>query len=208
MPRSVRRFAREAGKFVVRSFIPPLAFFALFEWKGPKPAIAVTVVATLAQVIVHRVRGEKISPFFITSATFTIVFGSMDLFVHEPKYYRLAPFAENFVMGAMFGVTVAMGRPIALWFARALPEQIRPELSPKPGERGGGLEAYLKKVTYAWIAYFFAKAFFFLYLAFVVDLGKLILLRSVIGGSTIALMFAGEVLYRKKIRPRLSGGVN
>src|SRR5262249_553284 len=153
----------------------------VFEWVGPKPAIAVAVLLTLAQFSVHLALRHRISPFFLTASTFTVVFGSMDFLVREPRFFRLALFAENFSLGMIFGATVVLGKPIASWFAEALPAQLRPDLS-------GDIGLYLRKVTIAWVVYFFLKSFLFLYLAFQVDLGELIVLRSVIGGVSLAIM--------------------
>lgn len=190
---------RAAAEFIVKNFVPPIAFFIVFKGWGSKPAIAVAVVMTTLQLALQLIKRYKISPFFLTAATFTLLFGGMDLVAHEPRYYRLAPFAENFIMGSVFLGTVLMGKPIAVWFAQALPPQMRPDLSARPGD-DGDMERYLRRVTFVWIAYFFAKSFLFLYLAFAVDLGRLIVLRAVIGNVTLVLMFGGEIFYRKKLR--------
>lgn len=191
--------ARAGLEFLVRGFIPPLAFLITFEWKGAKPAIAVAIAATLIQLVVHRLRRHVISPFFITASFFTVLFGGLDLVAHSPRFFKLAPAAENILMGLVFAGSVMVGKPIALWFAQALPESVRPSAS---DEAGGDLAAYMRKVTIAWSVYFLAKASLLLYFAFRFDLGELIVLRSVIGGPTLALMFGGELYYRKRIRGR------
>lgn len=193
---------RAALEFVVKNFVPPIAFFIVFQGWGTKPAIAVAIALSVLQLGIQLVKSYKLSPFFLTAATFTLVFGGVDLVAQEPRYYRLAPFAENFVMGSVFLTTVLMGKPLALWFAQALPPIVRPNL----GANGGTeIKRYLKRVTSVWIAYFFAKSFLFLYLAFVVDLGRLIVLRAVIGNVSLVLMFGGEIFYRKKFRRAPSG---
>jgi intracellular septation protein A len=193
---------RAALEFVVKNFVPPIAFFIVFKGWGSKPAIAVAIAMTVLQLGFQFVKNYKLSPFFLTAATFTLVFGGMDLVVSEPRYYRLAPFAENFIMASAFLGTVLLGKPLALWFAQALPPQMRPDLSLHAGTE---MERYLHRVTLVWIAYFFAKSFLFLYLAFVVDLGRLIVLRAIIGNASLVLMFGGEIFYRKKLRRAASG---
>lgn len=188
--------ARTVLQFIFLNFAPPIAFFCVFQLKGAKPAIAVAVVLTVIQVLTHLVLRQRLSPFFLTASAFTALFGCMDFMVHEPRFFRLEPFAENFMLGILFGLTVLANKPIALWFAQAMPVQLRPDLSD-----GTGL--YLRQVTIAWIIYFFTKSAVFLYLAFQVDLGKLIVLRTIIGGVSLAVMFGGEILYRKKIRGRV-----
>jgi uncharacterized membrane protein len=186
---------RTLGEFVGKNFATPIAFFVVFESAGPRPAIAVAVAIALGQLALHLVLRHRISPFFLTASAFTVLFGSMDFLVAEPQFFKLEPFAENVAIGILFAVTVALGKPIALWFAQALPAFIRPELGPDA-------EEYLRKVTLGWIAYFILKALLFLWLAYQVDLGQLILLRSAIGGATLVLMLGGEVFYRKRIRGR------
>jgi uncharacterized membrane protein len=137
----------------------------------------------------------KLSPFFLVASGFTVLFGGMDFFVKEPQFYRLAPFAENAVIGGVFAGTALIGRPIAVWFAQALPPSVRPDLTED-------MAGYLRTLTWIWVAYFFAKAILFLYLAFHVDLGRLIVLRSLIGGLSLIVMFGGEIFYRKRIRGR------
>jgi len=81
--------------------------------------------------------------------------------------------------------------PLALWFAEALPERVRPELG-SPESR-----AYLRRVTGAWVVYFYVKGLLYLWAAKKMDLAELVAFRSAVGGGSLALMFVGEVLYRK-----------
>ena len=182
--------AGSALEFIFKNFATPIAFFLTFQAYGAKPAIALALVVTAVTLLIHLIFKLKISPFFMVAAGFTVVLGSIDLVVSTPRFFRLEPFAQNFLMGAVFLVTVLMKRPIAEWFAAALPASVRPELG--PGSRG-----YLQGVTLAWSIYFFLKSFLFLYLALQVDLGRLVILRSVIGGASLAVMFGGELAYRK-----------
>jgi uncharacterized membrane protein len=71
-----------------------------------------------------------------------------------------------------------------------LPAAFRPKIGP---EMGG----YLRKLTLIWGFYLILKGLIFLYLAYHVNLGHLILLRSLIGGGSLALMIGGEIIYRK-----------
>ena len=179
--------------FVLKNFATPIAFYLTYNWLGAKPAIGLAIATTLVQLGAHRVLGEKVSPFFLTASGFTVLFGMIDLFLASPRYFRLEPAVQNYLMGAVFLFTWFTRAPLALWFAKALPEPLRPALD--SSEQG-----YLRKVTLIWALYFLVKASFFLWLAFQVDLGRLIVLRSLIGGLSLGLMFGGEILYRKKWR--------
>ncbi len=177
--------------YFFRNFATPVAFFILFKLQGPKPAIFLAIAVTLLQVLAHKVQRIPFSPFFIVASGFTVLFGSMDLLSTSPRYFRLEPFAHNFLLASVILVTLFTGHPLAAWFVRALPERFRP---PTTGLAG---QSYLRKLTWVWVGYLYLKSFLFLWLAFRVDLGNLILLRSLIGGGTLVLLFGGEIAYRK-----------
>jgi intracellular septation protein A len=181
---------KNALAYAFRNFATPVAFYLLFRVAGPKPAILLAVVVTLLQVLVHRLQREPFSPFFIVSSGFTVTFGLMDLLSSSPRFFRLEPFAHNALVATVVMVTLFTGHPLAAWFIRALPRRFQPELETEAGR------AYLRQLTWVWVAYLFAKAFLFLYLAFRVDLGQLIVLRSLIGGGSLVLLFGGEIAYR------------
>ena len=189
----------KAGKrwanFFVLNFATPVVFFWAFRAHGAKPAIAFAIGVTLLQVLAHWVRRIRFSPFFIIASGFTVLFGTMDLVVASPRFFRFEPFVHNLVVGAAFAVSLILRKPILAWFARELPEEVRPVA-------GAESERYLRRLTAVWSVYLLVKAFFFLYLALVVDLGTLIVLRSVIGGGTLWLLAAGEIVHRKWWKPR------
>lgn len=186
-------FLKKAISFSLLNFAAPLAFFVLYNLSGPKPAIALAVVSTLIQGGVHIVRRIPMSPFYLTASGFTVVFGGIDLLIASPRFYRLEPFAQNFVLGWTFIISLFTRVSILGWFIAGLPASFRPRF----GTEMGG---YLRRLTLIWGIYFLAKSLVFLYLAFRVNLGNLILLRSIIGGGTLFMMVAGEVIYRTKIR--------
>lgn len=181
--------------FVFQNFLVPVAFFVVFRAQGAKSAIALAVAITLIQVLIQKLRRIPLSPFFLVASLFTIVFGMVDLLLTSPRFFRLQPFLQNFLIGLVFLVTLFRGKPLVEWFAASLPESVKP----KEGELDRG---YLRNTTWAWTIYFFAKAFLFLWLAYTVDLGELVLLRSLIGGLSLVAMFGAEVFYRKVVRPR------
>ena len=176
--------------FLAKNFLVPITFFLLFHWIGPKVAIGVAVVMTAIQIIWDRARGEKLSPFFAVASFFTVAFGLVDLFLRSPRFFKLEPFFQNSLMGLIFAASLITDRPLIVWFAEAMPMRWRPHL-------GSAGVSYLRGVTLVWSLYFFLKAALFLWLAYRVDLGKLVILRSVVGGSTLVLMIVGEIGFRK-----------
>ncbi len=190
----MRKLGKRWANFFVLNFATPVVFFWAFRAYGAKPAISFAIGVTLVQVLAHWVRRVRFSPFFIIASGFTVLFGTMDLLVASPRFFRFEPFVHNLAVGGAFAGSLVLGRPLLIWFARELPEEVRPVLD-TDGEH------YLRRMTLVWTVYLLLKAFFFLYLALVVDLGTLIVLRSVIGGGTLWLLAAGEIAYRKWWKP-------
>ncbi|OFZ22298.1 MAG: hypothetical protein A2X94_02275 [Bdellovibrionales bacterium GWB1_55_8] len=181
--------------FATWNILPPLAFYALFQSYGAKPAVALAIVLSVSHAVLHGTGATRNSPFFLVSSFFTVTFGTLDLIGRTPQFYRFEPFFQNMILGVAFAATVFTRVPIAAWFAEGLPAALRPNSN----EMNNG---YLRKVTGAWAGHFFAKAMVFLYLAFQVTLAELVVLRSLIGGSSLLIMIGGEILIRKRRRLR------
>ena len=177
--------------FALKNFSTPVAFYVTFRWAGAKPAIALAILTTIIQIIAHRLSREKLSPFFIVASGFTVLFGSIDLLIDMPMYFRLEPAVTSLVLGILFGYTVVRGRPLIALFADALPASVRPDQSQIS-------LGYMRKITLIWTFYFFVKAVFFVYIAFRINLGELILLRTFVGGGSGLLLILGEMFYRKR----------
>ena len=176
------------------TFLVPIAFFWLFREYGAKPAIASAVILTVVQVSVLLALRRKISPFFVVAAGFTVVFGSLDLWVADPRFFRFEPAFQSGLIGVIFGLSLWIDLPVIRWFGEALPKSIRPDFA-RAGE-----EAYLRKVTMIWVIYLLVKAVLYGFVAVRIDLGQLILFRAVVGTGSVVLLFAGEIAYRKWIR--------
>lgn len=191
----VQGWRRWAGFFLL-NFATPVAFFIMFQKEGAKPAIALALGVTLVQILVHLVYRIRFSPFFMVATAFTIVFGTTDLVIDRPRFYRLAPAAQNFVIATGFLAAVLGRVPVVEWFAHALPAVVRPDTESREGRD------YLRRLSWIWVGYLYGKSVLFFWLALVVDLGTLILLRAIIGGVTLWGLILGEIYYRKKVRPR------
>ncbi len=190
---SVTERLREILTFALRNFIVPIVFFVTFRLAGPEPAIAFAVGVAVVQTGVFLRWRIPLNPFFIASSAFTVFFGGLDLVFGGARFYRLSPFFHNLVIGTVLFVSLFTRLSLMEWFAHGLPDRFRP----KGGEIGRG---YFRKMTLLWVVYFYLKSVFYLWLAFQVDLGELILLRSVIGNISFAIVFLGEIIYRKALR--------
>lgn len=176
--------------YVLTNFASPIVFYLTFHKIGAKAAIGLTISVTVLQLLFHGFRKQKPTIFFIITTLFVVIFGGVDLFLSTPRFFRFEPFAQNFLIASFFLYTYLAHVPIYSRIAADLPARLRPK-QPLP-------EKYYRQVTLAWVVYLFIKAGFFLFLAFAVNLGELILLRSIIGGGTLLAMLLGELRYRKK----------
>lgn len=176
--------------FILKNFAVPIIFFIVFNGWGPKLAIALAICVTVLQLFGHQIFQVKSSPFFIVSSFFTVSLGSIDLVITSPQFFRLEPFIHNFLIGTLLLFTLFARLPVVEWFINALPDIVRP--------RSGELSAcYLQRVMLIWIVYFYLKSVFYLYLASHVNLGELIILRTLIGSGSMVALFAGELIYRR-----------
>lgn len=177
------------------NFTAPVLFYIAFYGFGAKVAIAIAIISTTIQLLFHWIYSIRMSPFFIAASGFTVGFGSIDLMVQNPRFYRFEPFAQNFAIATLFLLSFLRRFPLLAHLTGALPQIIRPHLSETT-------TSYLRNLTLVWSIYLYLKAGLFLYLAFRLDLGKLILWRSLIGGVTLVLMVLGELGYRKYWRQK------
>jgi intracellular septation protein A len=184
---------KQAVYYTFLNLATPIVFYLAFQLRGAKPAIAFALAVSVVQVIAHLYYRVRMTPLFIVATGFTVLFGTIDLVIHSPRFFRLEPFAQNFVVATVLWVSIFLRIPLAAWFLAGLPRKLRPDLAVLPDD-------YLKKLTFIWIAYLYVKSGIFLYLAYEVDLGELVILRSLIGGGTLFLMFVGEIVYRKWLR--------
>ena len=183
----------DAFRYLFLNFATPLVFYFVFHWKGAKPAIGFAIGVTLVQGGAHVVYRERFSPFFILSSGLILIFGALDLLVQDPRFFRFEPAVQNFGVGSLFWVAQWKKFPVIRVFVQALPRRIQSEfLEPD--------EAYLRRVTWVWVGYLYLKGLFFLYLAVSVDLGALILLKSVVGTGSLLVMMGGEWIFRRVLR--------
>jgi len=179
--------------FIFKNFATPIVFYVAFKFGGPKEAISFAVAVALIQVAAHLAFRWRFSPYFLLSSMFTVTFGGADLFVKAPRFFRLEPFAQNITISMLFLASLWTRRSLVEILAESLPLSFRPIFN--RDDLG-----YLRRLTFIWAGYFFAKAFFFLYLAFRIDLGSLYISRVIFGNLSAVLLLLGEHVYRKKMR--------
>lgn len=183
----------DAFRYLFLNFATPVVFYLVFHWKGAKLAIGFALGVTLLQAGAHGVYRQRFSPFFMLSSGLILGFGLVDLLVRDPRFFRFEPSVQNFLLASIFLLAQFKRFPVIRIFVQALPEKFQSEFL-EPDDQ------YLRKLTWVWIAYLYFKGFFFLYLALHVDLGDLILLKSVLGTGSLLLLVSGEWAYRKWLR--------
>jgi intracellular septation protein A len=179
--------------FVAKNFAAPIVFYASFNIWGAKPAIASAVAISLILGAWFAAKRVRPSPIFLVASVFTVVFGAIDLVIATPTWFRFEPFAQNLIIGSIFLVLQLARVPVAAWFMTGYPKAFQMELTPAN-------LAYLRGITWIWVAYLHAKAAAFYWMALHYDLDDLVVLRTVIGGGTLVLLIGGEILYRKRFR--------
>lgn len=179
-------------EFIAKNFATPIVFYIVFQRLGVKPAIAFGVSVAGLQILAHVYFRWRLSFFFILATGLTVVFGSLDLMVSEPRFFRLEAFFQNFVLGLIFLASLGSQRPMAWRLARSLPVEFQPDFS-RLGKQ------YFLILTQIWGGYLLIKSALFLYLAFRVDLGRLYLFRVVVGNGTAVLLILGEFWVRKRL---------
>ncbi len=166
--------------FFLNLATPATFYWAFHEW-GPKPAIGFAVVVSLLQALSHLIFKVRPSPIFIFASGFTVLFGGIDLWLKTPQFFRFEPFAQNFGV-ASFTLFATLARlPLAYELVKSLPKSIQPKLK-------GPDDPRLRRLTWIWIFYLYVKSGFYLYLAYRVDLGDLILFRTLLGGGSLGVM--------------------
>jgi intracellular septation protein A len=180
--------------YVLTNFAASIVFYLAFHELGAKVAIGLAVFVTGLQLLFHYLKRQRPTIFFIISTVFIMTFGGVDLFIPSPQFFRLEPFFQNFAIASFLLFTYLARVPMLSRFAVDLPARFRPKQVLPP--------QYYRKITLVFIVYLYVKAVLFLFLAFVVDLGLLILLRSIIGGGSLLALFVGEIFYRKSYLAR------
>lgn len=169
------------GYFFLNLATPAAFYWAFYQW-GAKAAIGLAVAVSLLQTLTHLIFRVRPSPIFICATLFTVAFGGLDLLLRNPQFYRFEPFAHNLAVALFFLATLLLRLPLAYELIQDLPRWLRPKIT-TPGD------PRLKTISWIWIFYLVFKAAVYLYLALTVDLGNLILLRTAVGGGSMAVLF-------------------
>lgn len=97
----------------------PLVVFFLVNFLAPFPSLlrvlSATVafmVATIAAMIVSRLKLGNISPMLWLSGVLVVVFGGLTLYFHDQRFIQMKPTIVYLILAATLGFGLATGRPL------------------------------------------------------------------------------------------------
>ncbi len=97
----------------------PLIVFFLANFLLPVPALlrvlvatVAFMVATIAAMIVSRVKLGAISPMLWLSGVLVVVFGGLTLWFHDQRFIQMKPTIVYLILAATLGFGLATGRPL------------------------------------------------------------------------------------------------
>ena len=135
---------------LLADYFPLILFFVAFKWQGIMVATAVAIVASIAQIAWFRWKGN-VSVVHWLSFAIIVVFGGATLILQDAVFIKWKPT----VLYCAFGLTLLVGKVV---FSRDLIGYMLKDIVLPP--------AVWSRVTWSWIAFFFAMAILNWYVAF------------------------------------------
>jgi intracellular septation protein A len=179
-----------AARFVLAEFGPLLVFWALALTLGVKPAILGSLVAIVADAAWRRIKGLPFTRLYLLTSGLTLVFGAIDLAATSPFMLKYEAAVTNVATGAAFIVGAMGEKPII----QEVAEQ-RGEAFPATRE----IRAYFRLFTFAWAAYFFVKAAFYVWIVWKLPMLEAMALRSAVGAISLGVMIGLSVTQGRRL---------
>ena len=139
------------NKFLFDMF-PVILFFIAFKFFGIFTATAVTIAATIAQIIYSKIRYGKVEKMLIVSGAVIGILGSITLLLHDKTYIMMKPTALYWILAAVLLVS-------NLFFKKNLIQQMMANLIDAPAP-------IWNKLNLVWVAFLVLLGFLNLYVAF------------------------------------------
>ena len=160
-------------RYLFTNFGPLIIFATANHYLGEKKAITLSVIYSVIEIGLQRMRGEPLTPFFIFSAATTLIFGGIDIYLPHSFLFKYEASLSNIITGVFFVVGAYGEKPLIQQFA---------ERSRKTMEMTPELTRYFFLFTFVWAGYFFLKAAVYAWLAFQpISIEKLMIIRTIIG---------------------------
>ncbi len=128
---------------------------------------------------------------YVLTSVLTVVFGSVDLLSATPFMLKYEAVITNAFTGLAFVAGARGSRPLIMELAeqrQGSPFPERPDVT-----------RFFQLFTLLWAAYFFVKAGFYVAVALLMPLAQAMLVRSVVGSVSMALMVAVSVTQGRRL---------
>lgn len=139
------------NKFLFDMF-PVILFFIAFKLFGIFTATAVTIAATIAQIIYSKIRYGKIEKMLIVSGAVIGILGGITLLLHDKTYIMMKPTALYWIIAVVLLIS-------NLFFKKNLIQQMMGNLIDAP-------TPIWNKLNLVWVAFLVLLGFLNLYVAF------------------------------------------
>jgi intracellular septation protein A len=168
-------------RFVVMEFGALIVFWALLWSHGVKPAIAGAVCFAILDGLYRAWRRIPVTRVYVMSCCLVIVLGIVDLFAATPFMIKYEAVATNIAVGLFFVAGSRGDKPLMQEVAekrgRDIPDR-------------DDVRYFFRLFTLFWALYFLVKAAVYLWLGAIFPLEQALALRTIIGGVSLAAMFA------------------
>jgi intracellular septation protein len=129
---------------ILISFLPLLAFYVAYQWRGIYFATAVLMAAMTVATLVEWLRLRRVAPMQLLSTLLILLFGTATLLLRDPRFLKWKPSILMWLMAAAFMLSQWIGKaPLAQRFMQAA----APAGVSLSGRQWSGLNL-------AWVAYF------------------------------------------------------
>ena len=137
---------------ILADLFPVLLFFVAYQLAGIYVATQVTIAASVVQVAYNRLRYGKVENMHWVTLGLLVVFGGLTLALHDPTFIKWKPTVVNWLFAAAFLVS-------QLFMERSLLQRMMDHAVTLP-------DAAWRRLSAAWIIFFFAMGVLNLYVAY------------------------------------------
>jgi intracellular septation protein A len=181
---------RAVLEFVLWEFGPLVVLLALSAAFGLKVAIAGTIAFIVVDAARRLWRHIPFTRIYLVSSGLAVIFGSIDLFAQTPFMLKYEAVITNVATGIAFVAGARGDKPmlqeIAEQRSRAFPDR-------------ADVRHFFRLFTLVWAGYFFAKAGAYLWLGAVLPLGRVMLVRSVLGSVSLGVMLVISITQGRRL---------
>lgn len=183
--------------FLLTNFGPLVGFYLVNMLFGFKTAVLVSIGLVFIELIILKMKKQKITSFFYFSSAIIIVFGIADLFIKQPFFFKFEATLTNLFFAVFFGMSLFKEKSIVQEFA---------EMQKRTSEQQNPDKQFFFKVfTIFWCLYFITKAVFYLWINLNTSLDEGLIIRMVVGKLSFWIMMFVSIGLPKQIWKAFEG---